>query len=300
MRRAIYLLLVCAFICSATEKNAYGITRRDDRDDSSYQALANSTFACGGLVYFYTDPINGYVSVGSGVLISPNWILSAKHALSTTKDVNNYFQSNAGQITIAYDSVIQNASCDIALGHLSSPITSIAPTKIYNVDKYGSEIGKECYISGAGSNGTGAAGQGGIDWVRRAAQTYVMCNATSWGWDDALLTQFRRPGSGAADLEGGSCSGDSGGGLYLSAAGQWALAGIQSYSYYANNDSGASTIGCYGAGSGYIRTDTSEMRNWILTYAKDAQIVPEPSSLAILVGALFSLGGMLLRRRYAK
>jgi len=288
MRRAILLFLACAAISSVTGQSAKGITRRDDRDDSYYQALANTTFSCGGIAY-----TNG--GYGSGVLISPNWVLSAGHAISKS---TSFITSKGAWVGIS--EVQTYSGLDLALGRLSYSVTDITPVKIYDVDKYGSEIGQECYISGAGCNGTGSVGQGSIDWVRRAAQTYVMCNATSWGWADALLTQFRRPTGGAANLEGGSCSGDSGGGLYLSAAGQWALAGIQSYSYYANNDNGTSTIGCYGAGSAYIRTDTSDVRKWILTYAKDAQIVPEPSSLVILVGAMLSLGGMLLHRRYAK
>ena len=288
MPRFTLVLTICGMMVSQLAvRSAWGIVRRDDRDDSLYQSLANSTCPFGGGFY---DGNSG--TYGSAVLISPNWILTAKHAIGGSA---SSFISNAGWTGIS--AMYGNSNYDIAVCKLSTPITTITPVNLYNADTYGSEVGNECYISGQGMTGTGSTGYNGSSWwVRRAAQSYVMCNSSDWGWGDGLLTKFRNPSTNSltANLEGSGVEGDSGGGLYLSVNGELAVAGIQSYSWYYG------TMGAYDTGAGYVRTGTSDMNNWILTYATDARVIPEPSTFVLLIGAVIFLGSMLLHRKNRK
>ena len=67
-----------------------------------------------------------------------------------------------------------------------------------------------------------------------------------------LLTWFRRPENGAANLEGGSTNGDSGGGLLLNVDGEYAIAGVLSQAWFGG--SGGSVIGQYNTGGVFVRS----------------------------------------------
>lgn len=285
MKGRLSSLLVCGFLFSMSGV-AGAICIRADREDSLYQNLANTTCPFGGIFYDY-----GTYTYGSGVLISPNWILTARHAIGGSNSC--FMAMNNGDDY--FSQTVVNSSYDIALCKLATPITNITPVKLYSVPTYGSEVGQQCYITGAGNTGTGLTGMTGGFWIRRAAQSYVLCNATDWGWADALLSNFRSPDNGAANLEGVGVSGDSGGGLYLTVNGQLALAGIQSYSYY-----NSTPMGHYGDGAGYMRTGTADMLTWIQSYATDACVVPEPSSMFLVLTCLLGMSGYGIRRALKK
>ena len=265
------LLIVMLLV---TAGDAWAITRRHDRADSNYTNLANNVHAYGGLV-------SGSGWIGSGTLISPSWVLTAGHVVTGGP---MSFVTSAGSITV--DQQEPYGASDIGLAHLSSPITTIAPVKLYDLS-YGTELGQECIILGAGHTGTGLTGQTGGGGTRRAAQTYV--HANNW-YGDSLITWFRSPTGGAANLEGGSAQGDSGGGLLLEADGEWTIAGVMSQVW--SGGTGGDTYGKYNTGGVYV--PSAPLNDWIRSFATDAMVIPEPLTLTLL-----GLAGlvMLLKRR---
>jgi hypothetical protein len=257
----------------------FGLTIRDDRPDSSYIDLGKTLVPEAGWV-------EGPGWIGSGTLISPTWVLTAGHVASGTA---TNFNSPAGSGSVIHQ--YQYGSSDVGLVQLSAPITGVQPAPLYSVDLFGVEDGQAAIIAGAGNTGTGLTGEiGGASGGFRAGDSRVYANASAWGWSsDDLLTWFLSPSEGAADLEAGSAGGDSGGGLFLNVDGTWAVAAVQSQAWWVD---GTSSIGTYDSGGVYARTGTDSVLDWIMSYATDARVVPEPTALS-----LFGLMGLVLVRR---
>lgn len=249
-RRCKYLLVV---VLLAAVTPASSMTIRHDRDDQQYRDFADELAVGGALTGAY---------VGSGTLISPTWVLTAKHVLSGVTT----FRTSAGNYKVV--EVVKHPTLDFGLARLETPVVDIDPVKLYSLD-YGIDHGRDAVMMGAGQTGTGLTGQISLtSGGRRAGQTYVFANASSIGWSDTeVLTRFRAPNNGAADLEGGFTNGDSGGGLMFNVHGEYAIAGVLTTAWTVSGK----TYGEYVTGGGYTRS--ALLNDWIQTYATDAVIL---------------------------
>ena len=252
-------LLVVSFSASA-------IVVRDDIDDSKYRVPAS------GYPAFVDLPGEGH-----GVLIDPQWVVTAAHAVAwqpgvaqvtingIPRDVERVVmhpghkqppQALLDQALATWDwtlfRVLLASSDDIALLKLAQPVADVAPVAIY---KRGDEFGQVVEIVGKGATGNGVAGYEYSDSHRtelRRAHNKVTSADGRW-----LCYVFDKPAD-ALPLEGGSGSGDSGGPVLVQAGNDRLLAGLTSWS---DPQSAVRTPGRYGQISCNVRL--SHYAGWI-------------------------------------
>ena len=272
------IFVLTVFVAVSTSS---AITRRTDVADSEYTEYAISDFGFSGK---FIGPW-----LGSGTLISSNWVLTAKHVVNSSQTFT-FCTANGTARTVV--ETVMHPTLDLALARLDSDILNITPAKLYSLD-YGNDYARECFIAGAGMTGTGVTGQqSGTQGACRAAQEYALYHGDRWGWaSDLILTQFRSPSRGAQPMEGGCAQGDSGGGLFFEVNGEYCLAGDMSLVW---QNSG--TYGAYDT-SGGAYVNTAPYNGWILSYATNAVViseVPEPAACILL---LCGCATLLLRRK---
>lgn len=274
------VIVVFASTIFLTVSTSSAITRRTDVADSEYKDYAISDFGFSGK---FIGPW-----LGSGTLISPNWTLTAKHVVNSNESFTFYTADGTSRRVVE---TIMHPTLDLALARLDSDILNVTPAKLYSLD-HGADYARECFIAGAGMTGTGITGQqNGTQGDCRAAQQYALYHGDRWGgmWTkDMILTKFRNPSSGGQPMEGGCAQGDSGGGMFLEENGEYCLAGTMSLVW---QNSG--TYGAYDtSGGAYI--NTAPYNDWILSYATNAVMIPEPASILLLLSSFTML---LLRRK---
>ncbi|MFC6840077.1 S1 family peptidase [Xanthomonas theicola] len=234
-----WVLAFCLLVVSAA---AGAVIIRADVEDAGYRV---PTSALPALVDLPGE--------GQGVLIAPQWVVTAAHAAPMQRQGMDEQVSIGGAArevkrVVTYpgyeklpDRLIQEAlstgdlsklaaflasSNDIALIQLASPVTDVAPIALYRGDQ---EVGMTAELVGKGASGNGSAGQ-----ELRSPHRTVLRHAFNVivGADQRYVWyRFDSPPS-ALPLEGITGSGDSGGPLLIGDGSSRRLIGLASWSKY--------------------------------------------------------------------
>ena len=297
----LHLLLTAGFFCFGQSGQA-GV-RRDDVADSEFLNLAASALYQSVGKFTYSIGSGSYIA--SGVLISPEWVLTAAHVT----EGNNFLGGGITNMTFSLNTdggVLSFAAAewlahpgwaatagslaagyDIGLVRLGSSVTAVQAATLYLQESLAVQAGT---IVGYGSSGTGLTGyQAGTAGTKRAGQN--MIDAQGDGEtisSNILFADFDRPGVPGESVTGSnlplaleylSAPGDSGGGLFITQNSQTFLVGVTSFGWgirdgLANSD--------YGDLAGF--TSTTAYASWISSVT--GVPIPEPSSGSLLAIAL--------------
>jgi hypothetical protein len=251
-------ILILAALLLAPLRSASAITRRDDRTDSLYTALASNYAAVGTVLASGS-------SFGTGTLIAPNYVLTAAHVIRDYSVIS--FTLNGVTYEGAWgipNPTWQNVTMfdwDIAVFRLKTPVVGVTPSPIYtNTD----ELTRTATLVGYGMTGTGLTGAVEPQGTKRACQNILDAYGTGWGYTTQMLvadfdngtTQKNRCGTPTPlNLEGLVGPGDSGGPVYIDVGGVSYIAGIIAAVF------GQEPLGQYG--HSVAMTRVSSFDDWI-------------------------------------
>lgn len=274
---------------------AQAIVIRSDRTDQQYRDFAQNFSSVGSV-----QTGQGFAS---GVLITPNWVLTAAHVVNNSS-TNVRFNIGGSQFQAVERHVhplfngVTTGGFDFTLIRLNAPVLNVQPARLFLESD---ELGQEGALVGYGRSGTGLTGFAGAGssnaGIKRAGTNVIdQIGGIDGFGENNLYMDFDPVGSSPnlfgsstpTDLEAQGAPGDSGGGFFIQRGGQWRLAGIASFVLWPAGGPGVD--GRYGAGTAYARVSTQ--REWIGEFVPEA--IPEPATMtALALGA----GLMALRRR---
>ena len=285
--------------CVTMAGSVQASVRRDDVSETPYlQLAASSLYDSVGRISFSVGQ-SSYLA--SGVLISPDWVLTAGHVVGG----NDYLGGGIENLTFsltAENSVLSFAASawyahpgwtytqgDIAAGydlgliHLQSSVSTIQAASLYLSETLQIQAGT---MVGYGATGTGITGaQAGTAGTKRAGQNMIEVQGDGETISSSLLfVDFDQPGTDANNVFGGDLPlplesligpGDSGGGLFVTQNQQTFLVGIASFTWGILDGVADSTYGDVAA-----FTSTTSQLTWI--HAMTGVPIPEPSTGALL------------------
>lgn len=278
--------VACIVVAAITAAPTQAQLFKDVQGPYPYQNsldLAQALPFLGGVSVTFDD---GSVVFGSGSLVAPDKVLTAAHAVKRGQSVQSFtfsvgddiyqspWETESGTTFEAYPGWNGTGDPgDLAILTLSSPITSVLPTALYDGDfQWGVD---SVVVAGFGEPGTVSEGLRPIDGKRRAGIMFPEYPSVSY-----FETWFYPSGPYSDPLAMLLTHGSSGGfaGVYDALDGRYELFGVPSW------------IGIDGWWNfpnlnGHQRLD-GEFGDWV-----EARI-PEPATVSLMV-----LGGAMLARR---
>jgi hypothetical protein len=243
---------------------------------------------------------DGWNGGGSGVLIDPNWVLTAGHVKYTDDgqirgnefaffigssfyDTARVIEADAFITYPGYYGGWGGSTIDLALMHLSEPVMDITPaTRSHGAEQVDSLV----YGVGYGTPGFsyGWFDVGGYlleyDGIKRAGSNLIDSFGSLRDGSQYIITSFQY-GYDVQHLEWQGSPGDSGGGLFSEIGGEMQLVGINDFGYF--------PYGQFGQ-TGSLRV--SLFNDWIdgvMASYDTPEVVPEPSMFLV-----FTLGSVII------